>query len=598
MSEHGPAPLLVVEGLVKRYPGGPVALAGVTLQVCPGERVVLLGRNGAGKTTLIRCILGLLVPDAGRVRGPGDGTSHAGGHGAGNGGGCCRTPIGTQVGVIFEDANNSYPYLTVLENVMYFGLLNGWPPATARRRAVELLDQVGLSAQARNLTQSLSRGMRQKLAMAVAMTKDAPLLLLDEPTLGLDIEAQHALRRFLRHGLPPGCGALIATHDAGFAHAVGTRFVILDGGRLVWQGTPDQVTGPETLEALFLKVIRRAAVFSQGRATPPEAGLSWPRDPGTSGANPDHEITRVVEPATGGGPDGDGPSSGAGVEPSDHASATRCSGLALRQAPTTAGAPGFGNVLRAAWIKKRAEYRRYWLDFVIGLAIKCIFFLGALFAVPDAPPPEAALRVLGFGLWYLSAHGVAKLGNMALEEAYMGTAEQVLVTRTRPSTWLAGTLGMELLLSIIWVGLFSGVAALLIGPNNFLQGLAAIASPGFLLAPAGVAGMVGIGLAALGLSLRFKQVGSVVEILLYYLLVFSGFFLPPGPLPAVLDVLNAASPLARVVEGIRGIGHGTSVWQAVVVAWAVALAWIAVGCAVLRKQWLWARRAGRLGSIA
>ncbi|EKP94590.1 ABC transporter ATP-binding protein/permease [Thermaerobacter subterraneus] len=541
--EQYPVPLLEVRDLAKRYPDGPKALDGVNLRIDPGERVILLGRNGAGKTTLIRCILGLVQPDRGQIWLGGVPVHPARWRAQG-------------VGVMFEDAGNSYAYLTALENVLYFGLLNGWPPAEAGRRALQALTALGLDQQAGHLTQSLSRGQRQKLALAVALTRGAPLLLLDEPTLGLDIEAQHNLRRFIRDEMDPALGLLIATHDASFACAVGTRYLILEGGRILIEATPDEVGGPEALEALYLAVVRKTA----------------------TGTEHPHAIRQAAGRLTSKG-------------------ASRAESSRSLTLPPGAQ-PRFGNALRAAWIKKRAEYRRYWLDFLVGLSIKCIFFLGALFAVPGAPPAELALRVLGFGLWYLSAHVVAKMGNMALEEAYLGTAQQVLVTRTHPARWLAATVGVELALSCTWVAMFTVIAAVLTGPRALLSGWGTVGWPALPLALAGLGGMIGCGLVALGLSLRYKQVGSLVEVFLYYLLVFSGFFLPPGAIPVPLKVLNAVSPLARVVDGLRSTWQGGPLGPVLLAAWGVAFLWLGVGWLVARRQWAWARRTGRLGSIA
>ena len=264
-----------------------------------------------------------------------------------------------------------------------------------------------------------------------------------------------------------------------------------------------------------------------------------------------------------------------------------------RPSRPAAGAEAAGDLRRAvtaALLKKRAEYRRYWLDFAVGLAIKCIFFLGALYAAPAADPRETAVRVFGFSLWYLSAHVVAKLGNMALEEAYQGTAEQLLVTRTRPGQLLAGVVVAETLLSALWVGLFLAVATVLAGPERLWSGAAAVAGRALVFGLAGLLGMIGMGLVLLGLSLRFKQVGALTEVVLYYLLVFSGFFLPGDTLPWALHLLNQLSPLARAVDGVR------AGWSTAAAAGLVSAGWLVAGCAVLYSQWQWARRAGRLGS--
>ncbi|HEY8393586.1 MAG TPA: ABC transporter ATP-binding protein [Thermaerobacter sp.] len=234
--------MLHIQDLHKTYPGGRRALAGVTLRLADGERLVLLGPNGAGKTTLIKCVMGLVVPDRGQILLGGVDVT--------------RDPAVARrsVAVVFEEADNSYAYLTVRDNLLYFGLLNGWSNAEAETRARELLDLVGLSHRAGDLAQSLSRGMKQKLALAIALTKEAPILFLDEPTLGLDVESQQQMRRLLT-ATPRGWKAvLVTTHDIPFAHAVGSRFVILKDGRIAWEATRDEAPTPAALEELFLSV--------------------------------------------------------------------------------------------------------------------------------------------------------------------------------------------------------------------------------------------------------------------------------------------------------------------------------------------------------
>ncbi|OPX02014.1 ABC transporter permease [Geobacillus proteiniphilus] len=247
-------------------------------------------------------------------------------------------------------------------------------------------------------------------------------------------------------------------------------------------------------------------------------------------------------------------------------------------------------VVAASFLKKRAEYRRYWFDFTVGLVIKFIFFLGTLYASPVQTGKEAAVRLFGFSLWYLSAHLISKLGNTAIEEAYLGTAEQVLSTRTPPWQLLIGVIVSEMLLSLVWIVLFFICAAAMLGFSEIWKGATAII--GYIAVFCGISllGMIGIGVLILGLSFRLKQVGAVTEVLLYYLLMFSGFFLSPKLLPAVFHALNFFSPLSWAVQGMR------TGWPMLAPALFVSCFWVGVGAAVLRSQWNWARKAGKLGS--
>lgn len=235
--------MLTVDHLTKTYPGGRRALCDVSFSLSAGERVILLGPNGAGKTTLIKCILGLVRPDSGRV--------------ILNGRDILKDPNygKEQIAVLFEEADNSYAYLTVYENLVYFALLNGIDPRHVRSRADSILQLVGLSDRARCLAQSLSRGMKQKLGVAIALIKDAPLLFLDEPTLGLDVESQHHMRLLLVDKSLSRRAILITTHDINFAYAVGTRFLFIKNGTLIGNLIKAEISNASDLEKLFLAAV-------------------------------------------------------------------------------------------------------------------------------------------------------------------------------------------------------------------------------------------------------------------------------------------------------------------------------------------------------
>jgi ABC-2 type transport system permease protein len=248
------------------------------------------------------------------------------------------------------------------------------------------------------------------------------------------------------------------------------------------------------------------------------------------------------------------------------------------------------NVVLASFLKKRAEYRRYWFDFTVGLIIKFVFFLGTLYASPIQTGKEATLKLFGFSLWYLSAHLISKLGNTVIEEAYLGTAEQVLSTKTPPWQVLMGVVIAEIALSSVWVVLFFICAALMIGFSEILSGILSMITEIVVFGGVSLIGMTGIGVFILGLSLRLKQVGAVTEVLLYYLLIFSGFFLSSNLLPTAFHILNYFSPLSWAVQGVN---EG---WPVFFPALGISLLWLAMGSLVLKQQWHWARKNGKIGS--
>ncbi len=214
---------LVVADLVKDYPTrkGPVrALAEVSFRVGEGEIVGLLGANGAGKTTVIKILCGLLRPTGGRAEAFGVPTS--------------RPEVARYVSALLEGSRNVYWRLSVEENLRFFAGLQGVPPREARRRTAELVARFGLEEKRRTTANLLSQGMKQKLALACALVKGTPVLLLDEPTLGLDVETSHELRGMIRE-LATGEGktVLLSSHDMGVVEDTCRRVIILARGRVV-----------------------------------------------------------------------------------------------------------------------------------------------------------------------------------------------------------------------------------------------------------------------------------------------------------------------------------------------------------------------------
>ena len=184
----------------------------------PGEILAFLGPNGAGKTTTIKMIAGLVEPDGGEIiidgRRLGSDRSAYGG-----------------VGAVFD--GNLYLNMSVLANLEYFGALKKMPIRSIRPRALELLEQFGLSGKAKSQAQDLSKGMQQKLSIAVALMHRPRLLLLDEPTNGVDIEGGDSIKDLLRQLTADGHSILLTTHQLDVAQELSDRVTIIKDGEIV-----------------------------------------------------------------------------------------------------------------------------------------------------------------------------------------------------------------------------------------------------------------------------------------------------------------------------------------------------------------------------
>lgn len=196
------------------------AVRDVSLQIAAGQVLAFLGANGAGKTTSIKMIAGLILPDSGWVRivGRDPHQDHS----------ALRS-----LGAVLEGNRNVYWRLTPEENLEYFGTLRGLSRRTARQRAKQLLERFELTEKRRATVQTLSRGMQQKLAIAVALIHDPQLLLLDEPTLGLDVEATQSVKQLVREIAAEGRAILLTTHQLDIAEELSDRVAIIQQGSVV-----------------------------------------------------------------------------------------------------------------------------------------------------------------------------------------------------------------------------------------------------------------------------------------------------------------------------------------------------------------------------
>jgi ABC-2 type transport system ATP-binding protein len=269
----GSGPAIELSGLTKRYRRGKgwfTAVNEVTLTIPRGQVIGLLGPNGAGKTTTIKMACGLIVPTTGTIR--------LNGYDVGQ----RRADAVRQIGAVLEGSRNVYWPLTAWQNLMYFGRLKGLRGNEIRPRAERLLAGLGLWDRRDETVGSYSRGMQQKVAIAAALITDPPVLLLDEPTIGLDVEAARTVKDWIAHlAGDEGKTIVLTTHQLPIVQELAGRIAVIRGGEII--------ADLPTAELLS----RFAEDRFEVRAAGPRSGLAG-KLPAGARAEADADMTRVV----------------------------------------------------------------------------------------------------------------------------------------------------------------------------------------------------------------------------------------------------------------------------------------------------------------
>jgi ABC-2 type transport system ATP-binding protein len=249
---------------VSRVFGENVALDDVTFAVHPGRMTGFVGANGAGKTTAMRIIMGVLAPDAGQVQ---------------LGGQPLTLPVRSRFGYMPEE-RGLYPKMKVADQLVYLGRVHGLDGATARRRAGELLETLGLADRAGDVLHTLSLGNQQRVQVAAALVHDPTALVLDEPFSGLDPLAVDEMGAMLRRRAADGVPVLFSSHQLELVERLCDDVVIIDHGRVVAAGEAGALRSSRAGRRYRLVVEVPDAVAPGPDAAFPEALLATVPDAG------------------------------------------------------------------------------------------------------------------------------------------------------------------------------------------------------------------------------------------------------------------------------------------------------------------------------
>ena len=284
------AAAIEIDGLSKIYTkrNGPavVAVDNLSLSIPAGQIFGFLGSNGAGKTTTIKMACGLVLPTSGSVRLNGHDVQRQ------------RGAAMRQIGAVLEGTRNVYWRLTAWQNLLYFGRIKGVSGKALKERAERLLRELELWERRNDPVRDFSRGMQQKVAIACALVADPPIVLLDEPTLGLDVQAGRTVKRWVEQlARNEGKTVVLTTHQMDLAESLCDRVAIMSQGKLITNRPTGELLGlfrQETYELRFRGRVDAAIVAHfDGFATREENGHTI-----LSGSISEHDrLYRLIEMA-------------------------------------------------------------------------------------------------------------------------------------------------------------------------------------------------------------------------------------------------------------------------------------------------------------
>jgi polar amino acid transport system ATP-binding protein len=254
-----PAPIIKIDGISKSF-GSVKVLDGLSMEVMPGEKLALIGPSGSGKTTILRILMTLESIDGGHIQIDGEHLYHQERNGRlGPADEKHLVKMRQKIGMVFQ-LFNLFPHKCVIDNVTLAPMLTkGVRRADAEKRAMELLNMVGLADKARAMPSQLSGGQKQRVAIARALALSPKIMLFDEVTSALDPElVEEVLNVMRRLAAETDMTMLLVTHEMGFAHDFADRVLFFDRGRIVEEGKPDDIfrhPKQERTQAFLKKII-------------------------------------------------------------------------------------------------------------------------------------------------------------------------------------------------------------------------------------------------------------------------------------------------------------------------------------------------------
>jgi ABC-2 type transport system ATP-binding protein len=255
------------DNVIRKY-GGKVAVAGLDLTVPAGELFAFLGPNGAGKTTTVKMLTGLLRPSSGTVSVCGHDT-------------VAETRQAAQFLGYVPDKAFLYEKLSGREHLEFVGEMRGLSRERMAAAIALVSEQFGLAEFLDDLSETYSHGMNQRLVFASALLHDPPVLVVDEPMVGLDPKSARMVKDLLRARASAGHTVFMSTHTLGVAEEIADRIGVIDRGRLIFLGTQQELAeelsaGSRSLEQLFLELTAEAEGRDAEPAAPPPEALETP----------------------------------------------------------------------------------------------------------------------------------------------------------------------------------------------------------------------------------------------------------------------------------------------------------------------------------